>query len=79
MSLQKMHRNGKIKNSAQHKITQDEFKQLLNLAYAFLSIEVDEKVIPEIFALVDKDKDGLITYPEYFTFTDLYILETKPL
>ena len=78
MSLQKMHRNAQIKNASQHKITQEEFKQLLNLAYAFLNIQVDDSVIPEIFNAVDTDRDGLVTYPEYFGFTDVYVLETKP-
>lgn len=40
---------------------------------------MDDSVIPEIFDSIDHDKDGLITYPEYFGFTDLYVLETRPL
>lgn len=78
MALQKMHRCNKLKNGHIRKITKEEFGQLLNTAYEFLNVEVDERVISEIFDNVDKDKDGLVTYAEYFGFTDAYLLDTKP-
>lgn len=35
-------------------------------------------MISDIFDNVDKDKDGLVTYAEYFGFTDSYLLDTRP-
>ena len=76
MALQKMHRNNRIKNGSQRKVNLEEFGMLLNEAYEFLGVHVDEVVVAEIFNNVDGDKDGLITYAEYFGFTDIYLLNT---
>ena len=35
-------------------------------------------MISDIFDNVDKDNDGLVTYAEYFGFTDAYLLDTRP-
>lgn len=55
MSLQKMHKTNKIKNGSSRKIALMEFIELLNSAFAFLSINCNFSVMQSIFAQLDKD------------------------
>ena len=78
MSLQKEHRAGKISHGSERKMTLQEFTHLINLAYDFLKVKIDPDVAGQIFNEVDKDKDGLITYGEYFQVIEQYFCITKP-
>lgn len=73
MALQRKHRDGGIKNSSTRKMTLDEFRQLLNEAYAFLGVKVDAETARLVFEASDTDRDGLITYEEYFKFIETAI------
>lgn len=42
-----------------------------------MKVECPRNVCDEVFAEADQDKDGLITYVEYFKFIDKYICQTK--
>ena len=77
MSLQKMHRANLIVNGNQRKILSDEFFTLLNNAYAFLDVSCSKDLATQIFNDADKDRDGLITYVEYFQVIDKYVCQTN--
>lgn len=49
MALQKMHRCNEIQNGHIRKVNKEEFGKLLNSAYEFLAVQVDERVFSEIF------------------------------
>jgi hypothetical protein len=63
-----MHRAGKMTKGAERKMTQAEFQILCNNAWKFLKVSVPSETAKEIFNDADKDRDGLITYVEYFQF-----------
>lgn len=73
MALQKHHKAGKMVNGADRKMTVEEFNLLMNNAYHFLNEICPPEVAHGIFTETDKDKDGLITYVEYFQIIDQYI------
>lgn len=50
----------------------------MNNAYAFLGVKVDAEAAQAIFNSTDKDKDGFITYQEYFTYMVKHIIKPKP-
>lgn len=73
-----MHINNKIRHGKERKITSGEFLQLLNSAYSFLGFAVDAQQADSIFQQADSDRDGLITYVEYFTYIDQYLARQSP-
>jgi Ca2+-binding EF-hand superfamily protein len=75
--LQRMHRSKLIRNSGLHKITLEEFRKLLHEAYRFLGVTVDETTARKVFEQADTDRDGLITYVEYFKFIENAICRTN--
>lgn len=77
MSLQIMHRGGKLKNQSERKMTLDELQTLCTNAWKFLGISCPNDAAQDIFREADKDKDGLITYVEYFQFIEKFICQTK--
>lgn len=52
--------------------------QLLNSAYSFLGVVVDAEQANSIFQQADTDRDGLITYVQYFTYIDQYLARANP-
>jgi len=78
LSLQDMHRDGLILRGSERLINLDEFVKLLNRAYKFLGVAVDTATATAIFREADKDRDGYITYTEYFNFIDLYLCRAHP-
>ena len=76
MSLQKTHKAGKMKHGSERKILPEEFWKLINQAFTFLHAEMKRDISDQIFKDCDKDKDGKITYVEYFQFIDKYICFT---
>ena len=66
MSLQKMHMQNKVSHSAERKLTLDEFHTLVTNAYKFLDVTVHPEITQYIFNSIDTDRDGFITYVEYF-------------
>lgn len=54
-------------------MTLDEFRKLLDDAYAFLEVRVDSETARRVFEQADADRDGLITYQEYFKFIETAI------
>lgn len=52
---------------------EQEFNTLMNNAYKFLEVECPSQVSRGIFTETDQDRDGLITYVEYFKVIDKYI------
>jgi Ca2+-binding EF-hand superfamily protein len=63
---------------AQRKMNLIEFTVLMNRAYAFLGVKVDDQGCKAIFDDADSDKDGIISYEEYFSFVHKHILKPKP-
>ena len=59
-----MHREGKIKNMGEKKITQSEFFELVNSAFIFLDCKFSEVVVSEIFSKYQVE--GQISYVDYF-------------
>lgn len=57
----------------------DEFATLMNHAYSFLGVIVDNEGAKKIFHDADKDRDGKISYEDYFSFVEKYILKPKKL
>jgi hypothetical protein len=57
----------------------EEFNRLINSAYKFLGVVCPPEVASYIFQSVDADKDGYITYVEYFKVIELYVCKSdKP-
>lgn len=77
MSLQVMHRAGKMSKGSERKMTSSEFEMLCNNAWKFLKVSIPSGVAKQIFNDADKDRDGLITYVEYFQFIEKHICQTK--
>jgi hypothetical protein len=77
LALQKMHYNDKISQGKDRKIAQAEFRVLLDKAYAFLGVRVGAHEGDALFKGIDSDRDGFITYVEYFTFIDQYLCKYK--
>jgi hypothetical protein len=73
MSLQREHRAKRISHGAEYKLTLPEFVHLINLAYQFLRVAFPADVGEFIFECVDTDKDGLITYVQYFQVIQQYV------
>lgn len=74
-----MHLQEKMSAGAQRKMNLSEFKILLRNAYEFLGVSIDDEGATAIFNNSDEDKDGWITYKEYFSFVQTYIMKLKPL
>jgi len=51
----------------------------MNNAYSFLGIKVNTETATQIFNDADKDKDGFITYKEYFEFMKACIAKVEKL
>lgn len=66
-----------MKHGADRKITKEEFFILVNKAYEFLKVKMDLGLAESVFNEADKDKDGLITYVEYFQFIEKCVCQTK--
>jgi Ca2+-binding EF-hand superfamily protein len=77
MSLQVMHRAGKMSKGSERKMTVQEFEILCNNAWKFLKVTIPSGTAKEIFNDADKDRDGLITYVEYFQFIEKHICQSK--
>jgi Ca2+-binding EF-hand superfamily protein len=73
LALQRTHRAGRIRNGAARKLTLEEFRVLLDDAYHFLGVKVDNETARRVFEQSDTDRDGLITYQEYFKFIETAI------
>lgn len=56
-----------------------EFITLMNHAYSFLGVKVDNEGAKKIFQDADRDRDGKISYEDYFSFVEKYILKPKKL
>jgi Ca2+-binding EF-hand superfamily protein len=72
LSLQKYHREKQLKTcdpSLDLKLKYDEFRKVVNDAFAFLGKIVPESILLYLFKKTDKDCDRYITYAEYFTVT----------
>ena len=62
-----------MSHGSERKMTLPEFVSLINKAYSFLKVTFPEDLGQYIFNTVDGDKDGLITYVEYFKVIELFI------
>lgn len=62
MALQNMHRRNLIKRGAERLINLQEFFKLVNDAYSFLHVSMDQGLAETVFKEADKDGDGHITY-----------------
>lgn len=49
-------------------MSMNEFFQTLKYCLAFISISPNAEVLEKIFRDIDFDKDGFISYSDYFTF-----------
>ena len=78
IALQRMHMQGNMSMGPQRKMNFQEFTILMNQAYAFLGVKVDDEGCKAIFNDADTDKDGVISYEEYFSFVHKHILKPKP-
>jgi hypothetical protein len=69
--------HNKMSMGAQRRMNLQEFTILMNHAYSFLGVKVDDHGAKLIFDDADKDKDGAITYEEYFSFVRQHILKPE--
>lgn len=77
IALQRAHKKNLIGKGSERKLNLQEFIVLLNDAYRFLHVSVDETNATEIFRKFDLDRDNHITYVEYFKFIEKYICKDK--
>lgn len=68
----------KITRCKEHMMNSSEFHYLLNNAFKFLHLTIDEGTCLDIFKKVDKDSDKKITYCEYFQIIKNMFCENMP-
>lgn len=78
LALQEMHRDGLIQRGSDRLISLEEFITLINRAYKFLGVTVDAATATAVFREADANRDGYITYPEYFAFIESYVCKAHP-
>lgn len=57
------------------RLTGAQFGELLNAAFGFLGVRVDQPAASEAFAMADTDRDGFISYSEYFKFVEAFVCD----
>lgn len=62
-----------MKHGAERKLLVEEFETLMNNAYRFLGVCCPPEVALFVFEQEDKDKDGFLTYVEYFNVIQKYV------
>jgi Ca2+-binding EF-hand superfamily protein len=77
IALQKMHMHNKMSLGPQRKMNLHEFTILMNHAFSFLGVKVDDDGAKAIFMDADHDHDGIITYEEYFSSVQKHILKPE--
>lgn len=58
------------------KLTKQELYTLLNDAFSFIKLEVRRDLSDRMFDQLDSNKDGLVSYVEYYRFVEAFICET---
>lgn len=62
-----------MQRGSERKMSLQEFNKLINLAYKFLGVTCPQDVASFMFKNTDADKDGYITYVEYFKLIEIYV------
>lgn len=76
MALQNMHKEKLAAPLTNMKLTNADLCQLFNDAFSFISVRVERDLSDKIFQQLDSNKDGFISYVEYFRFIEAFICET---
>ena len=77
IALQRMHMRDGMSMGARRRMNLKEFTILMNHAYSFLGVKVEDEGAKLIFDDADKDHDGIISYEEYFSFVEKHILKPQ--
>jgi hypothetical protein len=74
IALQRFHMQQVLGKSS---LTNQEFKLIFHEAYRFLkTLNKNEEVLNNIFAELDRNRDGLVTYKEFMTWVVLNVSRT---
>ena len=76
MALQNMHKYKLATPLSDMKLTKQELYTLLNDAFSFIKLEVPRELSDRMFDQLDSNKDGLVSYVEYYRFVEAFICET---
>lgn len=63
-----MHRKNLIEKGSERKINFKQFHTLVDKAFEFLKVKIEQGLADSVFKEADKDGDGYITYVEYFQY-----------
>lgn len=74
LALQRLHR-GRMGANGKHRMDCGEFGKLLEEAFRFLGVVVPGDAVNEIFRVTDTDRDGFVSYEEYFRFVETYVCD----
>lgn len=72
IAIQRLHKRNSYKLGAQRVMSLSEFITTLNYALSFISIVPTEEQLTWLFNDIDRNRDGVISYQEYFEFLRYY-------
>jgi Ca2+-binding EF-hand superfamily protein len=73
IALQRLHKEKKFAQWQKRMLASIDFILSMRTAFAFLKVELKTEDLQRIFAFIDTDRDGLISYGEYFGFIRNYL------
>lgn len=73
IALQRLHRDKKISGWERRVLSLSDFILVMKFAFAFLNYDFKQDDLTRIFQFIDTDRDGYISYSEYFTFIRNYL------
>lgn len=66
MAIQRLHKKQLYKRGGERMMGEDEFVITLNDALGYLRASATERDLRQLFSEIDMNRDGYITYKEYF-------------
>lgn len=73
IALQRLHREKKFAQWQKRLLSLEDFILVFRVAFAFLKYNFKTEDLTSIFRFIDTDRDGFISYSEYFTFIRNYL------
>lgn len=72
MAIQRLHMHNTYARGAERMMDGREFAVTINYALSFFELQADEETLWTLFSDVDRNRDGWISYQEYFEFLRNY-------
>jgi Ca2+-binding EF-hand superfamily protein len=72
MAIQRLHMKNVYKRGRDRVMDEGEFVKTMQDAIGFYEVQAEERVLSRLFSEVDGNRDGWISYQEYFEFLRYY-------